>query len=67
MVESIMIASSTQLNLYRGSKDLEFYNVERVRSFLENNLGCTKKEVVFALNLHPRTIAKAIKIIRGRQ
>jgi hypothetical protein len=67
MVEGIMIVSSTQLNLYRGSKDLEFHNVERVRSFLENNLGCTKKEVVFALNLHPRTVAKAIKIIRGQQ
>jgi len=64
MVEAVMITSSNHLNLYRGSKELEFYNVERVRGFLESNLGCTKKEVIHALNLNPRTVAKAIKIIR---
>ena len=47
-------------------KPLEFYNVERVRSYLENNLGCSRKEVIRALDLNPRTVAKAIKIIRGQ-
>jgi hypothetical protein len=47
------------LNLRPGSKELEVFNVER-------NLGCKKKEVIHALGLHPRTVAKAIKIIRAR-
>lgn len=42
------------------------HNVERVRSYLERNLGCSKKEVIRALDLHPRTVAKAIKIIREK-
>lgn len=46
------------LNLRPGSKELEAFNV------LECNLGC-KKEVIYALDLHPRTVAKAIKIIRS--
>jgi hypothetical protein len=54
------------LNLRPGSKDLEAFNVERVRGYLESNLGCTKKEVIHALGLNPRTVAKAIKIIRAR-
>ena len=61
------VRSSTPLNLHRGSKELEFYNVERVRDFLESNLGCKKKEVICALNLNPRTVAKAIKIIREQK
>ena len=51
------------LNLRPGSKELEAFNVERVRGYLERNLGC--KEVIHALCLHPRTVAKAIKIIRA--
>jgi hypothetical protein len=58
--------SSIPLNLHPGSKDLEFYNIERVRSFLEDNLGCKKKEVICALNLNPRTVAKASKSSEGR-
>jgi hypothetical protein len=53
------------LNLRPGSKELEAFNVERVRGYLECNLGC-KKEVIHALGLHPRTVAKAIKMIRAR-
>jgi hypothetical protein len=53
------------LNLRPGSKDLEAFNVERVRGYLERNLGCKRKEVIRALSLDPRTVAKAIKIIRG--
>ena len=53
------------LNLRPGSKELEAFNVERVRGYLECNLGCKKKEVIHALGLHPRTVAKAIKIIRA--
>lgn len=54
------------MELHRGSPMLEAYNVERVRSFLERNLGCSKTEVRRALGLHPRTVAKAVKIIRGQ-
>lgn len=52
------------LNLRPGSKELEAFNVERVRGYLKRNLGCKKKEVIHALGLNPRTVAKAIKIIR---
>ncbi len=58
--------SGAVLDLRPGSKDLAFFNIERVRSFLERNLGCSKKEVIRATNLNPRTVAKAIKIIRGK-
>jgi hypothetical protein len=52
-------------SIYGGGKDLEFYNIERVRDYLEKNLGCKKKEVIAATGLHPRTVAKAISIIRS--
>ncbi len=58
--------SGAVLDLRPGSKDLAFFNIERVRSFLERNLGCSKKEVIRATNLNLRTVAKAIKIIRGK-
>lgn len=47
-------------------KELELYNVERVRGYLERNLGCLRKEVAAALDLDPRTVSKAIRIIRGK-
>jgi hypothetical protein len=50
-----------------SKKEIEFRNVERVREYLEKNLGCMNKEVQNALNLHPRTVAKAIKIINGKK
>ncbi|MBR0823590.1 hypothetical protein [Bradyrhizobium liaoningense] len=53
------------LNLRSGSKELEAFNLERVRGYLKWNLGCRKKEVIHVLGLHPRTVAKAIKIIRA--
>lgn len=62
-----LIAASAPLDLRRGSKTLEFYNVERVRGYLENNLGASRKEVIHALGLDHRVVAKAIRIIRGRQ
>lgn len=37
------------LNLRPGSEKLEAFNVERVRGYLECNLGCKKKEVIHAL------------------
>jgi hypothetical protein len=52
------------LNLRPGSKELEAFNVERARGYLECNLGC-KKEVFKALGLNPRTVVKAIKNIRA--
>jgi len=54
------------LRLKSGSRDLRDFNVELVRGYLERNLGCSKKEVVAALGLNPRTVTKAINIIRGR-
>jgi hypothetical protein len=53
------------LNLRPGTKELEAFNVERVRGYLQRNLGCKKKEVIHALGLDPRTVAKAIRIIRA--
>jgi len=58
-------AAIEALNLRPGSKELEAYNVERVRGYLECNLGSEKKEVIYALGLHPRTVAKVIKVIRA--
>lgn len=52
-------APETTLRLLRGSKDRD-----RVRGYLEHNLGCSRKEVIGALCLHPRTVAKAIAKIR---
>jgi hypothetical protein len=58
------IAAYAPLEL-RDRKMLERYNIERVRGYLEKNLGCSNKEVIRALHLHPRTVAKAIRIIRS--
>lgn len=63
---NLQTAAGVTLELRRGTRDLELFNIERVRGYLERNLGCSRKEVVAALRLHPRTVAKAIKIIRGR-
>jgi SAM-dependent methyltransferase len=41
--------------------------VALVRDYLQRNLGCKKKEVIHALNLDPRAVQRAIKIIRGQQ
>lgn len=46
--------------------DVERQNVERVRGYLQENLGCMQVEVCRALDLNPRTVSKAIKIIRGK-
>jgi len=42
----------------------EAYNVERVRSYLERNLGCRRVDIIKALSLNKRTVLKAIQIIR---
>lgn len=52
------------LDLRNGSKDLELYNIERVRDYLEKHLGCRQVEIVARLGLNRRTVAKAIRIIR---
>jgi AP2 domain len=41
--------------------------VALVRDYLQHNLGCKKKEIIHALNLNPRTVQRAIGIIRGQQ
>lgn len=51
--------------LTRGTKEVEAHNVERVRAYLATNLGCSRKEVIRALGLNSRTVAKAVRIIRG--
>lgn len=45
----------------------EAHNTERVRSYLEKNLGCTNKECGHALGLDHRTVSRHIKIIRAQQ
>lgn len=50
-----------------GSQELKAHNIERVRAYLTANLGCSRKEVIHALNLDSRTIARAVRIIRGIQ
>lgn len=45
----------------------EAHNTERVRSYLEKNLGCSQKECAAALRLTPHTVARHIKIIRAQQ
>lgn len=44
---------------------IEAENANRVRDYLMAHLGCSKKEVCHALELQPRTVAKAVRIIRG--
>ena len=59
------ISAFAPLDLRPGSDDLKFYNTERVRGYLEQNLGCSKKEVIRALELNGRTVSRAIRAIRG--
>lgn len=54
-------------SLTRGTKEVEAFNVARVGKYLARNLGCSKKEVCHALGLNARTVAKAVRIIRGQQ
>lgn len=55
------------LILRSGSPELKRYNIERVRGYLERNLGCTQKEVQRALNLSHHTVQKAVASIREEQ
>lgn len=50
----------------KGTEMLRLYNVERVRGYLERNLGCSNKECATALRLNRRTVARAIATIRGK-
>lgn len=59
------IAARAPLDL-RGAT-LEAFNVERVRGYLENHLGCSQKETARATNLNRRTVAKAVRIIRNEK
>ena len=59
------IAAFAPLDLRRGSEDLKFYNTERVRGYLEKNLGCSRKEAGRALDLDYRVVSRAIIAIRG--
>lgn len=59
--------TTLQFDRRQDMKDLEAFNIERVRSYLERNLGCTRKEVMRALRLSSHTVAKAVKVIRGQQ
>lgn len=61
-----LIAARAPLEFRRGTPALRLYNVERVRSYLERNLGAGRKEVAGRLGLDVRTVSSAIKTIRGR-
>lgn len=50
----------------RGA-ELKRYNIERVRSYLEKNLGCSRKEIERDLNLSPHTVHKAVAAIRAER
>ncbi|TWA89542.1 HNH endonuclease [Bradyrhizobium stylosanthis] len=52
--------------ILRGA-ELRRYNIERVRGYLEKNLGCTDKEVAFDLDLSRHTVRKAIGAIRAER
>lgn len=45
---------------------LELFNIERVRSYVEKNPHSLNKQIAFALDLHLRTVAKALKVIRSQ-
>jgi DNA-binding NarL/FixJ family response regulator len=45
----------------------EAHTTERVRSYLEKNLGCSRKECARALGLTDRTISRHVRIIRSQQ
>ena len=55
------------LDLNPGSKDLEAYNIERVRSYIENNPQSPRKNIVDDLCLSRHTVDKAVSIIRKQQ
>ena len=42
----------------------KLYNREKVRDFLEKNLGAKRKEVTHATGLSPNTVSRAIAAIR---
>lgn len=39
-------------------------NVERVRQYIEANVGCLKKQIMIDLNLAQHTVDRALRIIR---
>jgi|SRR6516162_6004526 hypothetical protein len=49
------------------SKLLEAYNIERVRSYMEKHPCWLHKQIALDLNLHPRTVAKAVRMIRDEE
>ena len=59
------ISAFAPLDLRPGTDTLKFYNTERVRGYLEQNLGCTNKEAARALDIDARTVSRAIRAIRG--
>ena len=63
--ELIASRSPVYMSFGNNTKLLEAHNIERVRSYLERNLGCSRKEVMCGVGLSSRTVAKAIRIIRN--
>ncbi|WP_024516803.1 hypothetical protein [Bradyrhizobium sp. Tv2a-2] len=43
--------------------DRKFKNVERVRKYMEENVGCLKKQIMLDLCLSQHTVERAIRII----
>jgi transcriptional regulator with GAF, ATPase, and Fis domain len=48
-----------------SGETLRLFNLERVRSYLEQNLGCTQKQAARALGLAPRTVGSHVRRIRA--
>lgn len=58
-------ACKTYIDLQRAS-DRKFYNIERIRSYVEKNglSWGSKKKIAHDLKLNYRTVAKALTIIQ---
>lgn len=64
---ALSVLSGADLRGGRGvsGETLRLFNMERVRGYLERNLGCSQKECARALNLSARTISDHVRRIRA--
>ncbi|MBO4228052.1 hypothetical protein [Bradyrhizobium neotropicale] len=55
------------LDLRPGTADLEAYNVELVRGYIEKHPDCMMKHIEMDLGLHRRTVEKALRKLGAKQ